>query len=568
MTARLRIVADTPPAHVGNTHALGIDSGDIAAIAAALRAGEIIAIKGTGGYHLACDATNEHAVAELRARKGRDAQPFAVMVADVEAAGVLGDFDAPARELLASEEAPIVLAPKRASAVAASIAPGVPDIGVMLPHMPLHAALVRALPGMPLVMTSGNAANEPVAYLDDDARERLSAIADRIVADDRTIRVRCEDSVARIVDGVPLLLRRGRGYVQTPERIALPVQTPTLALGGHRNAAFALGADHVAYVSPPIGDLDELAAYDAFVAAIEQLGRLHRITPQQVVCDMHPDYATTRLAETLGMPIIRVQHHHAHFASAFADARLHGPAIGVIFDGAGYGGDGTLWGGEILVGDPAAVWRAAHLQTVAQPGGELTPVEPWRMAVSHLAAAGEPYADVHPDAERAAASLVRATQTSSAGRLIDAVTVIAGLAVSGAFPGHAGMLLEAAARGTAPEPAYPFELSNDEMVVAPMIRAIARDARMHVAPSRIARRFHTTLVEMIAHACAQLARGEGLRDVVLSGGVFQNAILATEVPARLRSMGLVPHVHRRMPTNDGGLAFGQLAVAAAREGLG
>jgi hydrogenase maturation protein HypF len=215
--------------------------------------------------------------------------------------------------------------------------------------------------------------------------------------------MRCEDSVARVVaspgaGGAPLLLRRARGYAPAPERFPLRLATPTLALGGHLKAAFAYGAGNVAYVSPHFGDLDELSAYEAFVAGVEHFGRLHRVAPQQVVVDMHPDYATTRFAETLGLPTIAVQHHHAHFASAFADAGLHGPAIGVIFDGSGYGGDGTIWGGEILVGDPAAVWRAAHLQTVPQPGGDRAALEPWRMAVAHLVAAGEAYGDMHPDA--------------------------------------------------------------------------------------------------------------------------------------------------------------------------
>jgi len=543
-------------------------SAPIATVAETIRSGGIVAIKGLGGYHLACDATNETAVAELRARKHRDAKPFAVMVIDVDAAGELGELDAVGRALLASPAAPIVLAPKRASRLAPSVAPGVGDVGVMLAYTPLHHLLVRALPNLPLVMTSGNLSDEPIAFRDDDACDRLGPIADTLLTHNRPIHMRCEDSVVRVIEGAPLILRRARGYAPAPERFPLQMATPTLALGGHLKAAFAYGTGDIAFVSPHFGDLDELSAYEAFVAGIEHFGRLHRVTPKQVVCDLHPDYATTRFAETLGLPTIHVQHHHAHFASAFADARLHGPALGVIFDGAGYGGDGTIWGGEILVGDPASVWRAAHLQTVPQPGGDRAAIEPWRMAVAHLAAAGEAYADIHPDADKVAALLPRATRTSSAGRLFDAVAVLAGIVMGSQYEGQAAMMLEALARGAEPEPAYPFELAGDELVVAPMIRAIVRDARKHVAPARIARRFHTTLVEMIGNACAQLARGEGLRDVVLSGGVFQNAILATEVPAKLRALGLVPHVHRRMPPNDGGLAFGQLAVAAAREGVG
>jgi hydrogenase maturation protein HypF len=273
-----------------------------------------------------------------------------------------------------------------------------------------------------------------------------------------------------------------------------------------------------------------------------------------------------RLAEQLGLPVMAVQHHHAHFASVVADARVRGPAIGVIFDGAGYGGDGTIWGGEILVGDCSSVWRAAHLSLVGQPGGDRAVLEPWRMAVAHLAEAGEPYADVHGDAERIAGLLGRATRTSSMGRLFDAVAALVGISTTSAFDGQPAMLLEALARSAVPEAAYPYELSGDEMVVGPMIRAIAKDVRKNVAAARIARRFHSTIVEMAANACAQLAAGEGLRDVVLSGDLFQNAILASEVPPRLQKLGLTPHVHGRVPPNDGGLAFGQLAVAAARGG--
>jgi hydrogenase maturation protein HypF len=549
----------------GPTLAMDGASGDpLAAAAAAIRAGRIIAIKGLGGFHLACDATNEATVEELRVRKQRDAKPFAVMVGSVEAAAALGHIDDASRTLLTSAARPIVLVPKQQdSALAPSVSPGVADVGVMLPYTPLHHVLVRDL-GIPLVMTSGNVSDEPIVFADDDARERLAEIADSMLVHDRAIHMRCEDSVARVVDGAPMILRRARGYAPAPIRFPLPIARPTLALGGHLKASFVYGTGNLAFASPHLGDLDELSAYEAFVTALSHFKGLHRIVPELIVCDMHPDYATTRLAEQMGLPTMSVQHHHAHFASAFADAGLHGPAIGVIFDGAGYGADGTIWGGEILVGEPANVWRAAHIQYVGLPGGDRAAIEPWRMAVSHLAAAGEPYADFAPDAERVAATLGRAMRTSSMGRLFDAVAALIGIATHSVFEGQAAMQLEALARTAGPEAAYPFELAADELVVAPMIRAISRDVRMHVAPARIARRFHTTVVELAANACAQIARGEGLRDVVLSGGVFQNAILGNELPARLRALGLVPHVQRRVPPNDGGLAFGQLAVAAAR----
>jgi hydrogenase maturation protein HypF len=532
----------------------------IARAAARLREGRIVAVKSLGGYELVCDARHEEAVAAMRARKQREAKPFAVMVASVEAASELGVLDDAARSLLSAPAHPIVLVPRRPdSPLAPSVSSGVGDAGLMLPVTALHHLILREVGG-PIVVTSANVANEPIAYRDDDARERLAGMADCTLTHDREIRTSCDDSVVRIADGAPMILRRARGYAPLPLRLPVRLARPTLALGGQRDAAFIYGVENVAFASPHLGDLDELATYERFVAALEHYRELSGIKPEQVVRDMHPDYATTRLAEHMGLATIAVQHHHAHFASAFADARLHGPAIGVIFNTSGYGADGTIWGGELLVGDTADVWRAAHLQNIPQPGED-----PWRMAVAYLAGAGEPYADVHPDAEHVAGLCGRAPRTSSMGRLFDAVAAIAGIVAHNAFEGHASMYLEGLARTAGPEPAYPFELSGDELVVTAMIRAIARDVAKAVSPARIARRFHTTIVELTAHACAQLAHGEGLRDVVLSGGVFQNAILAAELPARLRALGLVPHLQRRMPPGDGGLAFGQLAVAAARD---
>lgn len=493
------------------------------------------------------------------------------MVADETAAAAIGVLDDAASALAASRARPIVLVPKRPeSALAPSVAPGSADVGVMLPFTPLHEELVR-LVQVPIVMTSGNVSGEPSAVGPADAHARLRELADEVLTDERARAsdLRCDDSVMRVVDGAPLLLRRARGVAPASLRLALAVSRPTLALGGHVDATFVYGVGQDAFLSSQMGALDELPAYEAFTEALAHVRALHGIKPEQVVCDMHPDYATTRLAESMGLPTIKVQHHHAHFASAFADAGLHGPAIGVIFDGGGYGTDGTIWGGEILVGDASDVWRAAHVQNVALPGTERGTLEPWKMAIAHLCAAGESYDFVAPegaDADRIAALCGRAQRTASVGRLLDAVAAIAGIASSSSFEGQAAMQLESLARTVAAEPAYPFELAGDELIVAPMIRAIVRDVRKAVAPARIARRVYTTLVELAANACAQLARGEGLRDVVLSGGVFGSALLASELPARLRALGLVPHLQRRVPPNDGGLAFGQLAVAAARGG--
>ena len=550
----------------------------VAEAAAALRAGEIVALKGLGGYHLACDALRDDAVAELRRRKQRDGKPFAIMVGDLVAARALAELTADDEELLASPARPIVLVPARGR-LPASIAPGVADVGLMLPYTPLHHLLLRAFAG-PLVMTSGNVSDEPLAFRDDDARARLAPIADRFVTHDRPIHMRCDDSVVRVVAGAPLILRRARGYAPAPIRLPVAVDRPTLALGGHIKAAFALADGDRAFVSPHMGDLDHLCAYDAFVAAIEHFSALHRIAFERVICDRHPDYATTRLAGELGREVIAVQHHRAHFASALADAGVEGRAIGVIFDGAGYGDDGAIWGGEILVGDAGDARRALHLAYVPQPGGDAAAREPQRMAIAHLWAAGEP---VDGPIAAMCARPNLAPRTSSMGRLFDAVAAISGIqpqrhgghgapdlgglraSVVSLFEGEAAMRLEALARRGDPTELYPFEISDDEMIVAPAIRAIAADAADGVPAATIARRFHTTVVELATAACMRVARQERVTNVVLSGGVFQNAILAAELPRRLASVGLTPHVHRRVPPNDGGLAFGQLAaIAGAR----
>jgi hydrogenase maturation protein HypF len=552
----------------------GCDGDAIELAVNTLARGGILAVKGLGGYHLACDATREDVVAELRRRKRRDAKPFAVMVANLARAAEIVELDAVTSELLASPARPIVLALARAgSPLAPSVAPRLADIGVFLPYTPLHHLLVDAFAN-PLVMTSGNISDEPIAFCDDDARARLASIADQFVVHDRAIHMRCDDSVARVVAGAPQIMRRARGYAPAPLRLPIPVDRPTLALGGHLKAAFALAAGDVAFVSPHFGDLDHPAAYEAFVSALAHFSALHRVSPQRVVCDRHPDYATTRLAEQLardrGWELVAVQHHHAHFASALADAGLTEPAIGVVFDGAGYGDDGAIWGGEIFVGTAARVRRAFHLAYVPQPGGDSAAREPQRMAIAHLHAAGVSLRG-DADHERIAAlcgARTLAPPTSSVGRLFDAVAAMAGVAPSGqvAYEGQAAMELEALARCEPDRGAYPFAITDGKLVVASAIRAIASDVRAGVPAATIARRFHSTVVALVTAACDQLARAEHVTNVTLSGGVFQNAILADELPRRLAEVGLHAHVHRRVPPNDGGLSLGQLAVVAAGGG--
>jgi hydrogenase maturation protein HypF len=558
----------------------------LADFAAALMAGEIGALKGLGGYHLACDARSPAAVTELRRRKHRDEKPFAVMVPDLAAAEVLCEVDAAERELLLSAARPIVLLRKRADcAVAEEVAPRNPWLGVMLPYTPLHHLLLRTTNGVPLVMTSGNRSDEPIAYRDDEALEKLAGIADRFLVHDRPIHVRCDDSVTRAVDGVELPVRRSRGYAPRP--IALPVDCPRpiLAVGGQLKATFALGRGRRAFLSHHLGDLDYYEAYRALVRDVGLYEELFGVRPECLVHDLHPDYVTTNYAleraTERGTRLLAVQHHHAHLASCMAEHGLTEPVIGVTFDGTGFGTDGAVWGGEFLVGDYRNVRRAAHLRSVGMPGGDRAIREPWRMAVAHLADAGLAgdwfRARFLPQQwrtiERMLERCFRAPLTSSAGRLFDAVASLAGVADRVSYEGQAAVQLEGLASSVAPAGAYPFAIgllraedSGEEPLVIdtrPLITAAAEEASRSVSAALIARRFHSTLVDIIGHVCQRLREATSLGAVALSGGVFLNTLLTSEVSFRLREGGFRVYRHRLVPPNDGGLSLGQLAIAAA-----
>ncbi len=554
-----------------------------------LARGGIVAVKGIGGYHLAVDATDEDAVATLRRRKARDARPFAVLVADLAAARALGRVGSLEERLLASAVAPIVLLDRAAgsSALAPSVAPGVPGVGVMLPSTPLHHLLARRV-GRPLVLTSGNLAGEPIVLDDADARERLGAIADALLVHDRAIRVRCDDSVVRPIAGGPCWIRRSRGRVPAPITLPRPLAAPTLAAGGHQKAVIALGAGDQATPGPHVGDLDSLRAVAALDEALAHALALGGPEPSRVVHDAHPGYASTAWARALatarGLETIAVQHHHAHVAAAMAEHGLVGPVIGVALDGAGWGPDGTVWGGEILVADLARFRRAAHLRTVPQPGGDRAAREPWRMAVVHLDAAGIDVAAralgrrAAPRAlaavRRMAARGVNAPLTSSAGRLFDAVAAIVvddGSLDRIAFEGQAAVRLEALAlTDDAAEP-FPFAIDAPDGDVPlrldprPLVAAAARAVDAGAPRARIARRFHLGLAAMLAAAVGRIRAADGPADVVLTGGCFQNALLTEETARRLRAAGLTVHLHRELPPNDGGLCVGQLAVVAGRD---
>jgi len=550
----------------------------LAHFAAALRDGRIGALKGLGGYHLACDARSRATVAELRRRKHRDEKPFAVMVPDLAAAEKIGAVGPAERELLLSPRAPIVLLHKRPRAVAEEVAPRNPYLGVLLPYTPLHHLLLRAAGGRPLVMTSGNRSDEPIAYRDDEAPEKLAGIADLFLVHDRPIHVRCDDSVTRVVDGAELPLRRSRGYAPAPVQLPFECPGPILAVGGQLKGTFALGRGRQAFLSHHLGDLDHYEAYRAFEKDVALYEQLFAIVPQVIVHDLHPDYVTSRYAQEraarLGIPLLAVQHHHAHMVSCMAENGLAEPVIGVTFDGTGFGTDGAVWGGEFLVGDYRAFRRAATLRYVGLPGGDQAIREPWRMAVAHLVDAE---VELRPlkarllpvevrTVERMLERRINTPLTSSAGRLFDAVAALAGVRDRVSYEGQAAVELEWLATGVESDGTYPFALSPGEnpLVVdtRPLIRALAEDTRRGVRTALIARRFHSTLVELIAAVCDRLRGATGLGAVVLSGGVFLNALLTREVSARLGADGFEVYRHRLVPPNDGGLSLGQLAVAA------
>lgn len=549
----------------------------VCAAAAVLATGGIVAVKGLGGYHLACDASNGSAVAALRKRKHREAKPLAVMAADLDGARRLGDVDSIAAGLLRSPARPIVLLPRRADApIAAEVAPGVNSIGVMLPYTPLHHLLLREA-GRPLVLTSGNRADEPIATDDADAHTRLADIADGFLLHDRPIASRADDSVIRVVAGGPTPLRRSRGHAPAAIYLSRATAAPVLGAGGHLKNTFCLVRGRQALLSPHIGDLDHPDACAAWRGSLAHYVRIFGVEPAMVAHDLHPDYAATRLAQALPAERrIAVQHHHAHHASLLAEHGVDGPMIGVAFDGTGLGADGTIWGGEFLVGDVRGVERMAHLAPVPLPGGDAAARRPDRMAVAHLRAAFGP--DVPaipalatlPGAERRLLESmlergVHSPLTTSVGRLFDAVAAIAGLRAESRFEGEAAMALEAVADPAAPD-RYGFHVLDGDIAVldpTPVIRAVAEDAVAGLAPALIAGAFHRALAEAVVLVAERLRERTGIALAGLTGGVFQNALLTGLVADGLRTAGFEVLLHRAVPCNDGGLSLGQAWVAVA-----
>ncbi len=543
-----------------------------------LSAGGIVAVKGLGGYHLAVDASCEGAVLELRRRKQRDEKPFAVMARDLAAVqrfAVVGDDEA---RLLTGVERPIVLLPKRPGhTLAEGIAPDNRYFGVMLPYTPLHHLLLSE-DFSAMVMTSANLSDEPIAYEDDEARCRLYEIADTFLVHDRRIHTRTDDSIARVMAGRPLLLRRSRGFV--PRALALPADMPSvLAVGGELKSTVCLTRGDRAFLSQHIGDLKNLEVFDSFRQTIDHLRALLDVSPVCVAHDLHPDYHATRYAlEESGLPCVAVQHHHAHLASCLAENGSEGPAIGVIFDGIGYGDDGHIWGGEFLVGDFRGYERLGHFKYQPMPGGDLATREPWRMALSYLLSS---YGEVPKDTRalrgvapaawtlvaQAMSKGINAPLTSSCGRLFDGVAALLGLRRKVSFEGQAAMQLEMIADPQQAQP-YPFHIEEiaGRLIFDPhlLIDAILRDMDRGTEIPAIAGRFHLSLAAMITEVCVALRQRTGLDRVVLSGGVFQNCLLTEMSVPRLERAGFTVLTHSLVPPNDGGLALGQAVVAGLR----
>jgi len=563
--------------------------GTIADTSQALRRGEIVALKGIGGFQLLVDARQPAAVARLRQRKHREEKPFALLMPSLEAAREYCEISPAECELLESQAAPIVLLrPRPGSDLAWNVAHCSPYLGVMLPYSPLHHLLMHEC-SFPLVATSGNRSDEPIAIANEEAKSRLQGIADHFLMHNRPILRACDDSVVRLTRGRAGILRRARGYAPLGIRVARELP-PVLAVGGHLKNTVAIAVGQDVFLSQHIGDLETLEARQAFERAIADLCRLYSFKPEAVVCDLHPDYASTHWAEQSGLPVIRVQHHQAHVAACAAENNVQGSYLGISWDGTGYGLDGSIWGGEFFRVEGKQYERVAHLRPFGLPGGDTAVREGWRSAASllfevekngipGLATSARPGAPpfsqerttegvphvslllrdvgtqlskVRPMLERG----INVVPTTSVGRLFDAVASIAGVAQRNRFEGQAAMLLENEIGALRTEEAY--ALGGGDW--APLITGVVADSRAGVPVSRIAARFHNALVNWIVEVAERVQE----RQVVLSGGVFQNRYLTERAAAALEARGFTVHTHQRVPPNDGSIALGQAVMAESR----
>ncbi|NQS88170.1 carbamoyltransferase HypF, partial [Patescibacteria group bacterium] len=563
-----------------------IENDDPISIAAKLlKKGDIVAIKGIGGYHLACDATQRKVVIRLRERKNRIDKPFALMMLSLQQIKEFCKVSYEEERLLLSPRRPIVLLKRKNEAfLPQEIAPKNKYLGVMLPYTPLHYLLLEETK-VPLIMTSGNVSEEPIAYRDEDALNRLGKIADAFLVHNREIQIRVDDSVSRVVEGKTMIIRRSRGYAPQPLKVNVEAKKCVLATGGHLKNTFCLLKGNYGILSHHIGDLENLEALSALEEGIEHYKKIFYCQPQVIACDMHPNYTSTILAREYAkknsLPLILVQHHHAHIVSLLAEKQINRKVIGVAFDGSGLGSDGSIWGGEFLIADQARFKRVAHLRYVHLPGGEVAIKEPWRMALSYLY---EIYSDkcghiackILSDLVKfkkidIVQSLIRkrinSPLTSSAGRLFDAVSSILGIREKINYEGQAAIELEMLAEDKE-EKCYPFRIieGKEEFVIdtLPLVEAIVEERREGRDVVVIATRFHWSLSQIVLRVCQLLRDRWNLNEVALSGGVFQNSLILKQVTYLLNLSGFEVLWHNLLPPNDGGISLGQAVIAYQR----
>jgi hydrogenase maturation protein HypF len=543
--------------------------------AAILRQGKILALKGLGGFQLACDATNPTAVTRLRQRKRRPEKPFAVMVANLYEAGRYCLLSPDEAGLLSSPSAPIVLAERHTdSGICQVVAPELNHLGIMLPYTPLHHILMNDV-GVPLVMTSGNLSEEPIASDNHEAMQRLAGIADAFVLHNREIRSRYDDSVYAVYGGESRPIRRARGYAPFP--VHLPFRMPSLlACGAELKNTFCLTRDDYAFVSQHIGDLENLETLEHFQETLELYQRLFRIQPEAVAFDLHPDYLATRFAQSLSLPKIGVQHHHAHIAGCLAENGVSEPVIGIALDGTGYGPDGTIWGGEFLLADLHKYQRLGRLRPLPLPGGDAAIRRPYRIAYAYLKTLlGEssldlPFLGIVPAQERALLSSqiesrLNTSLTSSCGRLFDAISALLGIQTLSGYEGQAAVEMESVAADVEDTLAIDITCSNEmfEVELEPLFRALVLQMRSARPVAELAGLFHNTVADFCIEMCLRIRKCTGVSVVALSGGVFQNRRLFERLNRGLQSKQFTTVNHRQVPCNDGGISLGQAAVAAS-----
>jgi len=551
----------------------------IAEASCLLRKGKILAIKGLGGFLLCCDATNDGVVRLLRQRKRRPSKPFAIMVKNLDEIRKYCALSEAEEQVLISTASPIVLLRnKENNGLSSEIAPGLKHIGIMLPYTPLHHILLHEI-DLPLVMTSGNYSEEPIASSNEEALHKLKHIADYFLVHDRDIYSRYDDSVVMVEKNVPLIVRRARGYAPYP--VALPFDMKQImACGAELKNTFCLTRDKYAFISQHIGDMENEETLEHFEETLKIYCRLFRIKPELIACDMHPDYLPVRWAENRakadGLPLIRVQHHHAHVVSCMAENSIFPPVIGVAMDGTGYGTDGHIWGGEFLIADYKSFRRAAHLEYLPLPGGEAAIARPYRTAIGYLYQLfgdGLPFSTWFKGVSPAEIDLImqqvkkgiNSPLTSSCGRLFDAVSALLGIRQVVSYEGQAAAELEAIASESGTVDTYPFGIQSENGIrviqLAEMLSELLADFKSGVENSLIAAKFHLTLARMTGEVCSLIASETGIRQVVLSGGVFQNRLLFNLIIRELEKGGLKPVFHRLVPCNDGGISLGQAVVA-------